>query len=63
MSEGFLEPDHPVSSPEQELARLLQKPVMKEARLSSVTIVQPDIESAYMTVMGSSSSDPAGLRA
>nr|WP_232356375.1 ABC transporter ATP-binding protein [Bifidobacterium choladohabitans] len=60
MTDGFLEPDHPVSSPEQELARLLQKPVMKEARLSSVTIVQPDIESAYMAVMGVSSSNPAG---
>ena len=63
MAEGFLEPDHPVSSPEQELARLLQEPVMKEARLASITIVQPDIESAYMTVMDTSSSDPAGSRA
>jgi len=63
MADGFLEPDHPVSRPEQELARLLQEPVMKSARLASITIVQPDIESAYMTVMGASSSAPAGSRA
>ncbi|WP_161522238.1 ABC transporter ATP-binding protein [Bifidobacterium xylocopae] len=57
MVDGHLEPDHPVSNPEREIAELFRRPSMQDASVNDITVIQPDIESAYRTIMGMDTDD------
>ncbi|BDR52846.1 hypothetical protein KIM372_07530 [Bombiscardovia nodaiensis] len=50
----YIEPDHPISSPEAEIANLFQQPQMRETTVADISVIQPDLESAYMNIMGQS---------